>query len=233
MITVLRSQSIMLKEPQKSYLDNGVTYQSNKEKMQPEKTARFWGQREQFVYVNKLNMICKISNGEIKPLIEALGWIDHVTSSKSHGSTMCFVSATEEKPEAQRKIALVSLSEPCYSNILPDLPGYVHAPGLVNTGTHIYVIGGWKNVVGGAMESMTSVNRWCLINNNWETCPSSLEAVVNPISVSNNQYIFVIGSYKEEDLSCKVQRYNTDTSEWTSIAELPRCVDNCSAFALI
>ena len=74
---------------------------------------------------------------------------------------------------------------------------------LVNTGTHIYVIGGWKNVVGGAMESMTSVNRWFLINNNWETCPSLLEAVVNPISVSNNQYIFVIGSYKEEDLSCK------------------------------
>ena len=68
MLTVLRIPRIMLKEPQKSYLDNGVTYQSNKEKMQPEKTARFWGQREQLVYVNKVN-ICKISNGEIKPLI--------------------------------------------------------------------------------------------------------------------------------------------------------------------
>ena len=64
---------------------------------------------------------------------------------------------------------LVSLSEPCYVKTLSDLPERIHAAGVVNTGTHIYVMGGVRYVDGKRGRSK-KVDRLCLMSNEWETC---------------------------------------------------------------
>ena len=213
----------MENDPQKSCLKNGLKYQCNKEKMQPEKTARFWGPRQRFVYVNQEKMICEISDGITRPLLAAPDWMGHVTSLYARGPTILFVSAHESKPEYGRNMMLVSLSEPCYSKTLPDLPERTHGAGVVNTGTHIYVMGGLRYV---DITYHRYVDRLCLMSNKWESCPPLLEDVVKPVTLLHNQYLFVMGSYLKQRCSTKVQRYNIETSECTFIKDLPFGVTN-------
>ena len=227
------SHTIMKNEPQKSYLRNGLNYLCNKEKMQPEKTARFWGPRQRFVYINKKKMICEISNGETKQLIAAPDWVDNITSLYARGSTILFVSANVDKPEYGRNMMLVNLSESCYSKTLPDLPERIDAAGVVNTGTHIYVMGGLRYVDGTRHISKT-VDRLCLMSNEWETCPPLLEAVIQPVTLLHNQYLFVMGSSLKQGNSTKAQRYNIETSEWTFIKDsIPFVVHNLYAAAVV
>ena len=226
------SQPIMKNEPQKSYLTNAHKYHCNKEKMQPESTARFWGPRQRFVYINKKKMICEISDGESHPLIAAPEWIDQVSSVYARGLTILFVSAHENKPECGRNMMLVSVSDLCYSKTLPDLPERIHAAGVVNTGTHIYVTGGLRYVDGKRCRSKT-VDRLCLMSNEWETCPPLLETVVQPVTLLHNQYLFVIGSSSKQGYSTKVQRYNIETMEWTIMKDLPIGVHNRRAAAVV
>ena len=227
------SHTIMKNEPQKSYLRNAHKYQFNKEKMQPEKTARFWGPRERFMYVNKKKMICEISDGKRRPLVAAPDWIDHVTSLYTRGSYILFVSAKETKPENGRNIMLVSLSEPCYVKTLPDLPECIHGAGVVNTGTHIFIMGGLRYVDGREYRSKT-VDRLCLMSNEWESCPPMLGDVVQPVTLLHNQYLFVMGSYLNEgNNSHKLQRYNIETSECTFIKDLPFGMFNLTAAAVV
>ena len=214
------SQPIMRNEPQKSYLKNAHKYQCSKDGIHPEKTARFWGPRQHIVYVNNKKMICEISNDKSRPRIAAPDWVDGVTSLYARGSTILFVSGDIDKPEYGRNMVLVNLSEPCYSKTLLDLPERIHAAGVGNTGTHIYVMGGLRYVDGTSRRSK-AVDRLCLMSNEWETCPPLLEAVVQPVTLLNNQYLFVMGSYLEQGNSTKVQRYNIETSEWTFIKDLP------------
>ena len=230
---ITMSQPIMKNEPQKSYLKNGLKYLCNKDGMHPEKAARFWGPRQRFVYINKEKMICEISDGESRPLIAAPDWIDQATSLYARGSTILFVSDHSAKPEYGRNMVLVSLSQPRHSKTLPDLPERTHGAGVVNTGTHIYIIGGLRDGDGTRRGSKT-VDRLCLMSNEWETCPPLLEDVVLPVTLLQNQYLFVMGSYSnEENNSHKVQRYNLETSEWTFIKELPLAVANYCAAAVV
>ena len=229
---VATSQPIMRNEPQKTSLKNAHKYQCNKKEMQPEKTARFWGSRQRFVYVNEEKMICEICEGEIRPLIAAPDWIDEITSLYTRGSTILFVSAHPDKPEYTRNMKLVSLSEPCYVKTLPDLPERIHAAGVVNTGTHIYVMGGLRYVDGTRRRSK-KVNRLCLMSNEWETCPRLLENVSFPVTFLHKQYLFVIGSYLKQENSTKVQRYNIETSKWTFIKDLPFGVHHICAAAVV
>ena len=222
----------MKDEPQKSCLKNGLKYQCNKEKMQPEKTARYCGPRQRFVYANNKNIICEIFDGETRPLIAAPDWVDHGTSLYTRGSTILMVSADESKPGYGRNIMLVSLSKPCFSKTLPDLPERTHGAGVVNTGTHIYIMGGLRYVDGTRRRSKT-VDRLCLMSNKWETCPPLLEDVVQPVTLLHNQYLFVMGSYLQQENSTKVQRYNIETSEWIFIKDLPFGVTNRRASAVI
>ena len=228
------SHSVMKNEPQKSYLRSAHKYQCNKEKMQPEKTARFWGPGQRFVYINKKNMICEFFDGKSRPLIAAPDRVDHATSLYTRGSTILFVSAFTDKPQYGRNMVLVSLSEPCYAKTLPDLSERIHCAGVVNTGTHIYVMGGLRFVDGKRHRSKT-VDRLCLMSNEWETCPPLLEDVVQPVTLLNNQYLFVMGSYLGDNgrYSHKVQRYNIETSEWTFIKDLPFGVTNVVASAVV
>ena len=131
-------------------------------------------------------------------------------------------------------MALVSLSEPCYVKTLPDLPERIHCAGVVNTGTHIYVMGGWR-YVDGTRHRSKKVDRLCLMSNEWETCPPLLEAVAQPVTLLHNQYLFVMGSYmgEKESYSHKVQRYNIETSECTLIKDLPFGVTNVVASAVV
>ena len=233
-LDVALSQPIMKNEPQKSYLKNGLKYLCNKEKMQPEKTARFWGPRQRFVYVNKEKMICEISNGEHTPLIAAPDWVDNVTSLYTRGSTILFLSASESKPEHGRNMILASLSESCHSKKLPDLPERIHGAGVMITGTHIYVIGGLRYVDG--MRRMSKkIDRLCLMSNEWETSPPLIELVTQPVTLLYDQYLFVIGSYLgvKNSYFNKVQRYNIETSEWTLIKDLPFGVSNRVAAAVV
>ena len=71
------------------------------------------------------------------------------------------------------------------------------------------------------------------MSNEWETCPPLLEDVVQPVTLLHNQYLFVMGSYLQQENSTKVQRYNIETSEWTFIKDLPFGVDNLSEAAVI
>ena len=226
------SNSIMRSEPQKSYLKNAHKYLCNKDGLQPEKTARFWGPRQRFVYVNKEKMICEISNEKSRPRLAAADWVDGVTSLCTRGSTILFVSAHESKQEYGRNMVLVNLSEPCYSKTLLDLPERIHAAGVGNTGTHIYVMGGLRYVDGTSGRSK-AVDRLCLMSNEWETCPPLLENVVQPVTLLHNQYLFVMGSYLGEENSTKAQRYNVETSEWTFIKDLPFGVHNLCAAAVV
>ena len=228
------SQRIMKNEPQKSYLRSAHKYQCSKDGVQPEKTARFWGPRQRFVYINNKKMIREISDGESRPLIATPDWIDHVTSLYTRGSTILFVAANEDKPEHGGNMMLVSLYEPYYSKTLPDLPERIHAAGVVNTGTHIYVMGGGRFVNDRGYISET-VDRLCLMSNEWETCPPLLEAVIQPVTLLHNQYLFVVGSYlgKKDCYSHKVQRYNIEASEWTFIKDLPFGVSNVRAAAVV
>ena len=226
------SHTVMKNEPQKSYLRSAHKYQFNKEKIQPEKTARFWGPRQRFVYVNSKKMICEISDGESRPVIAGPGWVDQVTSLYTRGSTILFMAAKEDKPEYGRNMMIVSLSDSCYSKALPDLPELIHAAGVVNTGTHIYVMGGLRYVDGTRGRSK-KVDRLCLMSNEWETCPPLLEAVIQPVTLLHNQYLFVIGSYSKHGNCTKVQRYNIETSEWTFIKDLPFGVNNRRASAVV
>ena len=224
---------VMENDPQKSYLRSAHKYQCNKEKMQPEKTARFWGPGQLFVYINNKNMICEMSDGESRPLIAAPDWVDYATSLCTRGSTILFVSADTDKREYARKMMLVSLSEPCYVKTLPTLPERTHCPGVVNTGTHIYVMGGLRYEDGTRYRSKT-VDRLCLMSNEWENCPPLLEAVVQPVILLHNQYLFVMGSsLDQENNSHKVQRYNLETSEWTFLKDLPFSVFNLRAAAVV
>ena len=229
---ITMSQPIMKNEPQKSYLKNGLKYQCSKDGIHPEKTARFWGPRQRFVYVNDNKMICEISDGESRPLIAAPDWVDQVTSLYARGSTILFVSVNTDKPDYGRNMMLVNLSESCYSKTLPDLPERIHAAGVVNTGTHIYVMGGLRYVDGTKHRSKT-VDRLCLMSNEWETCPPLLEDVLQPVTLLHNQYLFVMGSYMQQENSTKVQRYNIETSEWTFIKDLPFGVSNVRAAAVV
>ena len=231
-VDVALSQPIMRNEPQKSYLKNGLKYLCNKDGIHPEKTARFWGPRQRFVYVNDKKMICEISDGESRSLIAAPAWIDHVTSLYTRGSTILFVSTDTYSPDYGKKMLLVSLSEPCYSKTLPDLPELIHAAGVVNTGTHIYVMGGVR-YVDGTEHSSKKVDCLCLMSNEWETCTPLLEDVVQPVTLLYNQYLFVMGSYSNHGNYTKVQRYNIETSEWTFIKDLPFGVDNLIAAAVV
>ena len=224
--------TIMENDPQKSYLRNGLKYQCNKEKMQPEKTARFWGPGQRFVYVNKKKMICEISDGESRPLIAAPDWVDEGTSLYTRGSTILFVSTNTGKPEYGKSMMLVSVSESCHSKTLPDLQERIHGAGVVNTGTHIYVMGGLRYVDGTEYRSKT-VDRLCLVSNEWETCPPLLEAVIQPVTLLHNQYLFVIGSYSNHGNYTTVQRYNIETSEWTFKKDLPFGVSNVRAAAVV
>ena len=227
------SQPIMKNEPQKSYLKNAHKYQCSKDGLQPEKTARFWGPRQRFVYINNKKMICEMSDGESRLLIAAPDWVDHVTSLYARGSTILFVSGDIDKPEYGRNMMLVSLSQPCYSKTLPDLPELIHAAGVVNTGTHIYVMGG-NRFVDGAQYRSKAVDRLSLMSNEWETCQPLLEDVAQPVTLLHNQYLFVMGSYLgDESYSHKVQRYNIETSECTLIKDLPFGVINLCAAAVV
>ena len=226
------SQPIMRNEPQKSYLKNAHKYQFNKEKMQPEKTARFWRSRQRFVYINNMKTICEISDGESRSLIAAPDWIDHATSLCNRGSTILFMSADEDKPEHGRNMMIVSLYEPCYSKTLPDLPEPIHAAGVVNSGTHIYVMGGVR-YVDGTRHRSKAVDRLCLMSNEWEACPPLLENVVQSVTLLHNQYLFVMGSSLKQGNSTKVQRYNIETSEWKFIKDLPFGLYNLTAAAVI
>ena len=215
-------QPILKHEPQTSYMKNRLKYQCNKKKMQPEKTASFWGPGQRFVYINNNNMISEIYDGESRPLIAAPDWIDDVSSLCTRGSTMLFVSTDTDTPEYGRNMMLISLSEPYYVKTLPDLPERIHAAGVVNTGTHIYIMGGLRYVDGTEYVSKT-VDRLCLMSNDWETCPPLLEAVVQPVTLLHNQYLFVM-EINWSAKSTKVQRYNVESSEWTFIKDLPICV---------
>ena len=229
---VATSQPIMRNEPQKMYLKNAHKYLNNKDKMQPEKTASFWGPRQRFVYVNDKNMICEISDGETRPLVGAPDWIDSFTSLCTRGSTILFVSAHTDTPEYSRNMMLVSLSEPCYKKTLLDLPERIFFAGVVNTGTHIYVIGGVRYEDGRAYRSET-VDSLCLMSNEWQTCPSLLEAVALPVTLLHKQYLFVMGSFLKDGNVTKVQRYNIETSDWTFIKNLPFGVNNFIAAAVV
>ena len=226
--------NVMENEPQKSYLRSALKYQCSKDGVQPEKTARFWGSRQRFVYVNEEKMIREISDMESRPLLAAPDWIDDSTSLYTRGSTILFVSVHSDKRENAKNMALVSLSEPCYVKTLPDLPERIHCAGVVNTGTHIYVMGGWR-YVDGTRHRSKKVDRLCLMSNEWETCPPLLEAVAQPVTLLHNQYLFVMGSYmgEKESYSHKVQRYNIETSECTLIKDLPFGVFNLCAAAVV
>ena len=226
---VALSQSIMRKEPQKSYLKNAHTYQFNKEKMQPEQTARFW---RRFVYLNKNKFIREICDGGRGPLIAAPGWIDHVTSLYARGSTILFVSSSFTNPQYGKNMVLVSLSEQCSVKTLPDLPELIHAAGVVNTGTHIYVMGGLRYEDGTRYRSK-KVHRLCLISDEWETCPPLLEDVVQPVTLLHNESLFVMGSYLKQGGSVKVQRFNIESSAWTLIKDLPFGLYNLIAAAVV
>ena len=232
LLDVAFSQPIMRNEPQKSFMKNGHKYLFNKEKMQPEKTARFWGLRQQFVFVNRKKMICEILDDETRPLISAPDWIDEWTSLCVRGSTILFVSACTYKRRYGRSMMLVSLSEPYYAKTLPDLPERTHCPGVVNTGTHIYVMGGWRYEDGTKYRSKT-VDRLCFMSNEWETCPPLLTDVELPVTLLHDQYLFVMGSFSKQGVSTRVQRYNIETSEWTFIKDLPFGVTNFRAAAVI
>ena len=228
---VALSQPIMKNEPQKSYLKNAHTYQFNKEKMQPEQTARFW---RRFVYVTKNKMIGEICDGGRGPLIAAPDWIDNVTSLYARGTNILFVSSSSTKPQYGKNILLVSLAEPCHNEALPDLPECAHGAGVANTGTHIYILGGLRYKDGTRYRSK-KVHRLCLMSNKWETCPPLLEDVVQPVTLLHNQYLFVMGSYlgKQDCYSHQAHRYNIETSEWTLVKDLPFGVTNLDAAAVV
>ena len=230
---ITMSQPIMKNEPQKSYLKNAHKYLYSKEKMQPEKTARFWGLRQRFVYVSKKRIVCEIFDGESRSLIAAPDWVDQQTSLCTRGSTILFVSTHSDKTEYGRNMMLVSISEPCYVKSLPDLPELIHGAGVVNTGTHIYVMGGLR-YIDGTISRSKIVNRLCLMNNEWEICPPLLEDVGYPVTLLHNEYLFVMGSFLgNENYTQKVQRYNIETSEWKFIKELPFGVHSRCAAAII
>ena len=199
--------------------------------MPPKMTARVKGPHQQFIYVNKEKKICEISDGESQPLIAAPAWIDEGTSLCAHGSTILFVSGHPDKPDYGRNMMLVSLSEPCCSKTLVDLPERIHNAGLVNTGSHVYVIGGARYLDGTVYRS-NAVDRLCLMSNVWETCPPLLEAVVQPVTLLHNQHLFVMGINWAAGHT-KVQRYNIETSEWAFIKDLPFGVTNLTAAAVV
>ena len=82
--------------------------------IQPQKTARFWGPPQRFVYINRNKMICEFADGVCRSLIAAPDWIDGGTSLCTRGSTILYVSTHQSKPQYGRNMTLVSLSEPCY-----------------------------------------------------------------------------------------------------------------------
>ena len=178
-------------------------------------------------------MICEISAGESRSLIAAPDWVNYVTSLYTRGSTILFVSANMDEADYGSNMMLVNLSERCYSKTLPELPEPIHAAGVVNTGTHIYVMGG-KRYVDGTQHSSKKVDRLCLMSNEWETCLPLLKAVCFPVTLLHNQYLFVMGSYLDgENNSHKVQRYNIESSEWTFIKNFPFGVHNLCAAAVV
>ena len=98
------------------YLVNALQYVNSTDAIQHEKTARFWGPPQRFVYINRNKMICEYADGVSRALIAAPDWIDGGSSLCRRGSTILFVSAHQSKPQYGRNMTLVSLSEsaPCY-----------------------------------------------------------------------------------------------------------------------
>ena len=210
---VALSKPIMKNEPQKSYLMSAHTYQSNKERMQPKKTARLW---RRFVYVDKNRWLCEFTGGEKKPLIKIPDWVDTGTSRNTHGTTVLFVSANEDEWSYGRNIMLATFSDRCCFTQLPMLKERTHVAGVLNTGEHIYVMGG-KRMMNDTLSRSNAVDRLSLTSTEWETCPPLLEAVVRPLTVMNNKHLFVMEP--STDVT-KVQQYNIETSECTYIKDL-------------
>ena len=226
------NKTIMKNEPQKSYLKRAHMYQYSKNGTPPLNTARFWGPRRQIAYINNNKQICCIPDEQHIIMLAAPESIDDTTSLYSRGSTILFMSAHLDKQEYGRNIALASLSKPFHLKSLPDLPVPVHGPGVVNTGTHIYVLGG-ANTTDGVLRCSMKVYRLCLMMNEWEASPKVLSRVFRPVTVLHNQHLFVIGSYFDTGLSTKVQRYNIETSKWTFVKDLPLGVYNHHAAAVV
>ena len=228
------SQPIMKNEPQQSYLKSALMYQCSKNGTPPLITARFWGPRRQVAYINnnKKKKICGVSDGKRIILQVAPEWIDGETAVHSRGSTVLFVSSLPNKPEYGSNIVLASLSKPFYLKSLPDLPIPVHAAGVVNTGTHVYVLGGARYTDGVLRCSMTGY-RLCLMKNEWETSPQPLSRVHHPVTLVHNQHVYLMGSHFSEGPSPNVQRYNIETSKWTFIKDLPFGVYNWKAAAVV
>ena len=232
LFNVTINKTIMKNEPQKSYLKSAHLYQYSKNGTPPLKTARFWGPRRLIAYINNGKKICRISDGKHIMLKIAPEWIDESTSVHSRGSTVLFVSAHPDKTEYGRNIALANLCKPFYVKSLPDLPVRVYGPGIVNTGTHVYVIGG-ADATDGELRCSMKVYRLCLIRNNWESSPQPLRRVFQSVTLLHNQHLYVMGSSLATGPSTEVQRYNIETSKWTLIKDLPFGVHNWNASAVV
>ena len=232
LFNVTMHKTIMKNEPQKSYLKSAHMYQYSKNGTPPLNTARFWGPRRQIAYIDANKQICRISDGQHITMIAAPRWIDDETSLYSRGSTILFVSARSDKQEYGRNIALASLYKPFYLKSFPDLPVPVYGPGVVSSGTHIYVLGG-ANTTDGELCCSIRVYRLCLIRNEWKASPKLLDDVFQPVTILHNQHLFVMGSNFDTGPSTKVQRYNLETSKWTFVKDLPSGVYNHKAAAVV
>ena len=148
-------------------------------------------------------------------------WTDTETVHGSHEAVgRVYASGSITKPKSGRKVALVTTHKPYTCTELPDLPECVHLAGIYCTESHVYVVGGGRKSKK-KMCKLQSVYRLCLQTNTWDTCPPLLEAVVLPILLLHQGYLYSLGSDSRHGDMRKVQRYNIATSEWSYIKDLP------------
>ena len=205
----------------------------------PRRTTGFWGPPTHFIYVNRDLIICKMIQDGAEHLIKLPDWIDRITSLYQHDSTILYSSCSSTKPDAGKKLLLVNVNEPCYKQELPDLPETIHGGGLINTGSHIYVIGGLRDKpTDNDKESHSDylqrrsdrVDRLCLVTLKWAEIEPLLTPTTQAITLLHNQYIYVLGNYARRTQFKSAQRYNIKTSTWSFIADLPvACYCNTAA----
>ena len=222
----------------KSDVIKTVKRHSNKKDKDPEETEKIKNTRKitktpikiwsTTVYISG-NMIKLRFADRVEDMISPAEWVDRYTSYCSYKGTMVLMSGRSSK-EHGRKMVMVKAPKPYSVQSLPDMPTAVELAGIVKTENHIYVIGGYS-IDKDTTQKFSNVNRLCLQSNQWEECPEIQPNVVDPMTVVGHGYIYVIGSTWFGMYSRKVQRFNIETSEWSTIKKLPHVARQCNASA--
>ena len=180
------------------------------------------------------------SNGKDQGTLTLPEWVDLDTvrhcvplSGKPYCRTRLYVSCSLGKAEYGRKMVLATFFEPCSLTDLPDLPERVHLPGIFWTEKHIYVVGGRRVDAHGDLGISIRMDRLCLQTNEWESCAPLKRGVSRPVTVTHQQFLYVIGSQSEDGTSKYVQRYDMETMEWSKIKKLPYGVSRKTAKAIV